>query len=234
MVNPDLYDLHLFDLDDTLINTKEAYTQAQLSALKCYYKSISPQKIDATFEDLKTVIRTIGSGNVELYLKVFLHSVDLFPNPSPKDIHLLKNIYQENFYQLLTVFSGAKTFLINLLKKNRSIALISNGKVDSQSKKLSSLGLDLFFYPSNCYISEQFSLVEKKPSPAMIEKALADFNISADRTIFYGDKTIDTIAGNLANITTVRFSNDSISSLSHIAAFQPDHTISNWNVFFLN
>lgn len=231
MLEPSQFQLHLFDLDDTLINTKEAYTQAQLTALKAHYPYLPPHKIDATFNDLKAIIATVGSGHVELYLRAYLNSFDLFPSPSQNDFDKLIQLYQNNFYQRLSAFSGVQKFLNTLVKNNHLIALISNGKVASQYKKLEVTGLNTYFNAKNIYISEQFPVEKKKPSPAMIQKAITDFKVTSKTTIFYGDKKIDMIAGNLAHVSTVLFSPKNSAPINFIKVFQPDHTLTDWNTF---
>lgn len=235
------YDLHLFDLDDTLITTREAYTQAQLQAIKSHFCEIPPHEIDKTFDALKEIIRTIGSGHVDLYLEVYFKNFSLFPSVSAKTIQRIKELYLDYFYPKIALFPGVEQFLKLLLNQNRKIALISNGKVSNQYKKLKVSGLNHFFRDSNVYISEQFPTKDKKPAPSMVLKAINDHNMVAEKTIFYGDKTVDIIAGNMAGVTTALYQpipeNTSFSptiatftASSNPKIFQPNLIISNWSI----
>ncbi len=228
MIDPKEYKLHVFDLDDTLVNTRYSYTIAQERAVCDTFPHITPEKISALMPDLRWICQQFGSGNVTDYMSAFLNTrPDLFTFDS-KLLQLIVDRYRQTFAGEFGCFNGALAYLQHLKKMGKTIALVSNGSVESQLKKLRSTGLHVYFTPSLCFISADYPPNLKKPSPHMLEQACQSADALPKETIFYGNSVGDVLAGNLAGVTTVHFSGSTPlpENLPEIA--RPDYSIESW------
>ncbi len=59
----DRFRFHIFDLDDTLLNTSLAYTTAQKIALQKAFPSIAKQTLLGYINQLRWLSRQFGTGN---------------------------------------------------------------------------------------------------------------------------------------------------------------------------
>lgn len=197
------YHLHIFDLDDTLINTKSAYRFAQESAIRNHYPSIPPGTLNTTFPSLHLLCREFGSGNVQDYLTAF---IDGFPDTFHKNdstIETLLQDYHKVFANSLQCFENAIEYLSALREAGKALVLVTNGKTDSQIKKLQLTSLSDFFPKQNSYISADYKSNQKKPSSYMIDKACLEHQTAPSSAIYYGNTVSDMIAGNLAGVSCV-------------------------------
>lgn len=222
------FQLHLFDLDDTLINTKAAYRFAQETAIKNYYDDLPSDILNSTFPSLHLLCQEFGSGKVESYLSAFL---DAYPKIFPKKedtVERLLQIYYRTFYNTLTCFEGCIAFLKTLKNAGKTVALVTNGLSESQNKKLELTGLSSFFTNSQRYISADFKPDEKKPSPFMIRKAFQDSNTRPSDVAFYGNSVGDMIAGKLAGVSCIHVAASTPLPEKIAEVSKPVWTIPNW------
>lgn len=197
--------LFLFDLDDTLINTREAYTIAQEKAVRTVFPHLTEIEVSTKLPTLRWLCKLFGSGNVEQYMRGFLISFPSLFSPSDKTTHILVEAYNQFFHAELRCFKGVRTFLKQLADKKSRLCLISNGNQKSQFNKLEITQLNTFFSNEHCFISGNFKPEQKKPSPYMIQLACQITNTSPKKAIFFGNTESDILAGNLAGVSTVFF-----------------------------
>ncbi|MBU2509921.1 HAD hydrolase-like protein [bacterium] len=228
MIDPEDYKLHIFDLDDTLVNTSYSYTIAQESAIRDTFPQIPSDAITALLPVLKWMCRQFGSGNISEYMSAFLKSrPDLFAVDSDI-LELILDRYKCSFNTEFKCFNGAISYIQYLKKTDKKLALVSNGIVASQFEKLRTTGLDSFFPAPLCYISGAYPSNFKKPSPHMLEQACQYVGVSPPEVVFYGNSVGDILAGNLAGVTTVHFSESTPIPGDLPAIARPDYTIENW------
>jgi len=199
------HDLFIFDLDDTLINTRESYHLAQIEAVKKTFPHLKPNELDACIPDLKWFCKLFGSGNPGKYFSAFLKNRPTLFQNSQENINALLEIYNQQFWSLLTCFKNAHSFLHHLKQIGKIVAIASNGIVASQQKKLNTTGLNSYFSNDLCFISGDFDSSLKKPSPFLIQQACQQTGIPPEHTIFFGNIVSDMVAGKLAGATTVYF-----------------------------
>lgn len=206
MINLNRCKLHIFDLDDTLINTRYSYKWAQQQAIIHSFPEVSPERILETIPTLKWICKKFGSGNIEDYMAAYLKSHDsLFPMGIMR-LHTVIEEYYRIFYSELVPFDGAKTYLKALTGDQHSIALVSNGIVESQLKKLEFSEYAEFFPKDARFISGNYLPSLQKPSPYMILLACESSGVAPEDSVFYGNSVDDMLAGNLAGVTTIHFS----------------------------
>lgn len=222
------FDLHIFDLDDTLINTKASYWFAQMAAVEDLFPHLEKNQRDALAPQLKWLCNLFGSGKVKAYMEAFLRSYpDLF-SVDESLIDALRHRYDVHFQSKLVCFEGVFACLDYLTRHQKQIAIVSNGMVDSQMRKLRLTGLDSCFPNSAIYISSEYPWDLQKPSPFLVEKACSDRGVKPGQAVYYGNAVVDMVAGNLAGVTTVHFNGTTSlpDDLPPIAV--PDDVIQSW------
>jgi FMN phosphatase YigB (HAD superfamily) len=222
------FDLHIFDLDDTLINTRETYYSAQEKAVREVFPGLTGKSLLSVLKDLKWLCRIFGSGSTETYFAAFISSHPDLPVTDISAVALLTTIYQREFPSNLQPLNGAVDYLKHLQTSSKKLALVSNGITASQLKKLHLTGFDGFFPNKQRFISEAYLPTQKKPSPHMIEIACKSADIHPDRSVFYGNSTEDILAGNLAGVTTVLMGMDNGINDACPEIGQPDFRMDSW------
>ena len=214
------FNLYLFDLDDTLINTSESYLTSYQEVLKETQVKNKIKKIPL-LEEINSFCRIFNSGNPQLVIE---NMIKFYDYPLTLNIAKLTINFWEKFWQKLKVFSGVKEYLQLLQNENKKFAIISNGKKSEQEKKMKNTQLENFFSKEFYFISENFHPLKKKPSPYMLDLAKKKFD--EKKAIFYGNQDSDILAGKLANATTAILDISPINKLR--TKLKPDYVFKNW------
>ncbi len=228
MINLPEFDLYLFDLDDTLINTRQAYYSAQESAVSKVFPNLTGKVLADRMKELKWLCQIFGSGQPENYFSAFVKNLSESTTAAKRYVEELLEIYHPTFQKNLKPFKGAIPYLHSLFERNKPIATVSNGKTATQLTKLQRTGLDAYFTESQCFISEMVLPTQKKPSPHMLELACHRTGVSPDRTVYFGNISADILAGNIAGTTTVLYGEDSEMNSNTPDIAKPDFRIGSW------
>lgn len=221
------FDLHIFDLDDTLINTRQSYFTAQEAALKEVFSHLPIDELTSCLSTIRWLCQVFGSGNVRQYMKAFLTCYPDLLSVSQDTLDSLLLTYQEKFWSTLRC-PEARPFLQKLRVLKKPLSLVSNGITASQKTKLDSANLTGFFPDDVCFISGQFDSSKKKPSPFMINLAMEQAAVTPDKAVFYGNTVQDVLAGNLAGVFTV-FLGDSAALPQNVPALAvPNMSFNHW------
>ena len=196
----------LFDIDGTLLDTREFIIQATEYALKKY--NYPPQ--DRTY-----ISSLVGSHFDEFYYKLTAERKNI------KQLQEAHREFQFNNMDLTTLFSDTINVLEEL--KNRGYIL---AVVTSRSKKTSLLSLKhagiLDFF--KVIISDEDASA-LKPSPEPILIALKKLNSLASSTIMIGDSYLDVEAGLAAKTKTIRVLTG--FHYNKLNEPKPDHIVNN-------
>lgn len=228
MIDLRSFSLHIFDLDDTLINTREAYSTAQERAVRLTLPDIDQKSVNKLLPQLKWLSTLFGSGNVIGYMEAFLKSNTQLLPYSQSILDRLVEKYHEAFSDQLRCFEGVHDILAALLKMGSILLLVSNGYATSQRTKLMKTELDGFFPVDRCFISEDFPPELKKPSPHMLTVACRKFGAAAEKAVYYGNTVEDMVAGNLAAVTPIHYSETTILPVDIPPVAEPADTITSW------
>ena len=196
-------DLHIFDLDDTLINTRRSYTAAQAAAFDSAFPKTETAERNFHLELLSWLCQRFGSGCPDQYFKAFIQCSQLSVENERKILDTLVKAYHDVFHQEIRPLEGAIAYLEALRSSRRKLAIVSNGLVDSQNGKISNTRLAPYFPKSARFISESFPPSFRKPSPYMISLACREMGTEKSDAVYYGNVLDDIVAGNLAGVTTV-------------------------------
>ncbi|NQU64271.1 MAG: HAD hydrolase-like protein [SAR324 cluster bacterium] len=222
------FDLHIFDLDATLINTRQTYYSAQEAAVRQVFPELTGKSLLSGMRDLRWLCRIFGSGNTEAYFSAFIASQPDLQDAGEDSIVLLTAAYQNAFLANLKPLAGAKTYLRSISISNKKLALVSNGNKNSQLQKLHSTDLDVFFPEPVCFISEAYLPAQKKPSPHMVNLACDFAGIVSELSVFYGNSIEDILSGNLAGVTTVLIGENPGDTDNMPEIARPDFYLKSW------
>lgn len=223
------YDLHIFDLDDTLINTKQSYWSAQITAVGEVFPHLTSDHLDTLSIHLKWLCSRFGSGNVQAYMGALLKSEPDLLEYSETNLDRLVERYNFHFPNNLTCFTDSKNYLHKLKQAGHHIAMVTNGSISSQTKKLEWTGLNQFFPSEYIFISGEYPWDLQKPDPFLVELACKKAGIRANRTVFYGNAIVDMLAGKLAGAATLHFAGSTPLPENIPEFVKPHRTIYHWS-----
>lgn len=196
----------LFDLDGTLIQTTGVIIDAFKVTFKKFFPDMFLSEDDYTNMLGSTLFTTFG-----------------YYTSSPEQVNDMVTFYRaysnDLFDQGLLPYEGARETLLFLKKKG-----IKTGVVTSKMRSVATHHLkltNLFEYIDGVIGYED--VLEHKPSPEPIEKALAMLDVKPQTTVYVGDHENDIIAAKKAGIFTcaVTYSH----RLKEMLSYQPDYVI---------
>lgn len=219
---------HIFDLDDTLINTRWSYQQAQKAAIREIFPQTDSGQFEQLFQLLSWCCRQTGSGNSALYFDLFVRSAITDKAKWENSLLIALDRYNEQFESNLKADTAAIKYLDKLWKLNKDVALVSNGDFKKQQRKLQLTELNRFFQKDQIYISSQYASNCKKPSPFMILEACKKINCDPEKAVYYGNTPGDIIAANLAGVCSVLIQSTDLIDVSKPKITQPVFKIDDW------
>lgn len=162
----------IFDLDETLVDSLDAIKTA-LSY------TIDKFKIETDLE--KTFIEMMHWPLTTSFEK-------LFPGVNLKDLVV---VFREKYYsiykEMTPVKDGMRDLLINLSESGIKLSVATNKHGPYARELISHLGIDDHF----CTVIGADDVKNPKPSPDMIDAALAKMDTKKEETVFVGDSIVD-------------------------------------------
>lgn len=207
------YKAIIFDLDDTLLDRDKAVDQMFLTILeKCYEGVHQPIKYEM-LQKFKEYDKSVyGYGDKTQLVESFF---DEFPPkhrlPSA-DIQDFWNIHFPNCFSI----SQHTIKLINTLKTQVSMAIITNGVTQRQKAKIINTHLNSYF--DIITISEEVGF--SKPDRRIFELTLKKLNVQPEDTLFVGDDLEKDISGcQNVNIKGIWFNPHRIDNYTEIKPY---------------
>lgn len=193
----------LFDIDGTLLDTKEFVYQAYLHTLEKHgIKNFSREYIES-----------LGGRTLEEYYSILAPEIEF---------ELLREshrIFQSENMHLSGSFPGAPELLTALKKKGYQVAAITSRARDVVIETLEKAKIHQYF---DLIIAIE-DVSQAKPDPEGIFKALEFFKVKHSEALMVGDNEVDIQAGKRAGVQTVGVSFGFAGS--NITKFQPDFVI---------
>jgi putative hydrolase of the HAD superfamily len=193
------YKAVLFDLDDTLLNREKAVDQLFLLILEKCYEDVKPsvkEKMLQTFKEYDK--RAYGCNNKTTVLESFF---DEFPPKYRILNHDIQDFWNAHFPHCFST-SQDTINIVNTIRKNVKVGLITNGSSERQQAKITNTHLNSCF--DIIIISEEVGI--SKPDKRIFELALNKLNVQAEDTLFVGDDLEKDIGGcQNANIKGIWF-----------------------------
>ena len=200
-------ELIIFDLDGTLVDSKEAIAKGVNFALG---------ELGLQEKNALEISSYIGTGVDDLIRKSLGQGKEHY---FEKTKSLFEN-YRKHSPDSSRLYPGAKEILEYF--KNKRKTIVTNRKYEFALPTLKKLGIYDYFE----VILGADDIECKKPSACPLDRAVAKFNINKEKTIIVGDMDIDILAGKSAGILTCAVTYG-IGKREAILKAKPDYTIDN-------
>lgn len=175
--------LIIFDLDGTLVNTLEDIAASVNYTL---------QKLGRPLIPIDSVRQYVGDG-VEMLMKRALSDSDEF---LPDAVGIYKVHHSRNLLVRSRLYPSVTEVLEHF--RNLPMAVISNKTSEFVQPLLDGLKISGYFR----MVLGAGSGLPLKPAPDAVQKIMAEFEASKDRTVIVGDGTADVRAGKAAGVIT--------------------------------
>lgn len=199
MTNNLKIDALLFDLDDTILNSRVAQLNAILEFKKKYreFQNIKDEEfinkwdviMKAKYEKyLKGEITFQELRRERIKTMFFVYDITITNSEAEKLFDSYQVIYEKNW----KTFDDAEEVL-DELKTKYKLAIVSNGNSMQQRKKIRLTGLDKYF--TNIFISSEVGYV--KPQKDIFLMACKAINVKPENAVMIGDKYKVDIEGSI-------------------------------------
>ena len=179
---PDQYDLYIFDLDGTLIDSLDDLTTAMNATLA--HNGFPPV-------DRETVRRGIGNGARTLVSRTLATAANVSETELVSLVERTLPEYRAEYAKHCTektaLYPGMREWLETLKQQGKRLAVLTNKPEDLAIRILKALDADSFF---TCIYGPE-SAGTLKPDPAGITLIMEKTGSTADRTILIGDSSVD-------------------------------------------
>lgn len=182
------YKAIIFDLDDTLLDRDKAVNQMFLTILEKYYEGTHHSFKNEMLQKFKEYDKcAYGYGDKTNLLEAFF---DDFPPKLRLPSDEVQGFWNNHFPNCFFI-SQDTIKIINTLKTQVSMAIITNGVTQRQKAKIIHTNLDSYF--DIILISEEVGY--SKPDRRIFELALNKLNVQPEETLFIGDDLEKDISG---------------------------------------
>ena len=184
----------VFDLDDTLYPEKD-YVLSGFRAVANWMDTHYGISAKATYLELKQIFENKSRSNTfDLWLIQHQLSVD-------KLVRHLVQVYREHLPTIQPF--GEVPALLSTLKAKYRLALLSDGYLNVQRKKLSALGIASFF--KTVIFSDEWGREYWKPNSRIFEITLEKLGVKGGETLYVADNPNKDFHGaRMAEMQTIR------------------------------
>ncbi len=206
------FDLVIFDLDGTLVDTEtDVYNSLNLALAKMGLPTITMQ----------TARKAIGPGPNE-FIKYVLGDANL--HRAEEFLDIFRPIYWQHCTEHSKLFDGILPLLIELRNKHIKLAIATNKARSGTDPILKALKVIDFFQ----LIMTRNEVENPKPAPEMILAACERLNVTPVKTLMLGDTDNDILAARAAGVKSCLalwgYSNH-MQELKRLASFAVDHPL---------
>ncbi|MSV34694.1 MAG: HAD family hydrolase [Bryobacterales bacterium] len=170
-------DLVIFDLDGTLIDSKEDLINSVNAVLS--FKHRDPLPAD-------TIASYIGNGAPMLIQRAL---PDLDEDQHLEALQFFLDYYREHMLDATVLYPGVREALDRLHRERVPMAILTNKPVRFSVRLIAGLGLSSHFF--QIYGGNSFE--EKKPHPIGIERLIVEASADRQRTVMVGDSAVDVL-----------------------------------------
>lgn len=196
------FGLVIFDLDDTLVENREATLIARNAAISLLFSQYSNEQRLELLEKWQRLTWFFSSEEQKTELKILVKESG--SKITSKRIKEAELTFREIYFSNIKPVNGTFELLDKLLEMGIKIGLVTNGKIKFQRAKLEKTNLSKYFHFNNVIIAPEGSK-KAKPHPYSVSKMCYKLNVKSNETLLIGDRTSDVVAANLANCQSVFF-----------------------------
>ena len=188
------FDLVMFDLDGTLVETAPEITDAVNDTLQPYGWAAIPEE---------RVARWIGHGTGELLVQAIAQASGTTPDEVRRSDRLaaLGTVYDRHYARRCgsrsRLYPQVRETLAALRVAGARLAIVTNKETRYTDRVLAAHTLGPAFDRVLC----GDTLATRKPDPAGVQACLREFGVPAARALFVGDSSIDVATARAAGVT---------------------------------
>ncbi|MBD2848687.1 HAD family hydrolase [Paenibacillus sp. IB182496] len=178
----------IFDLDNTLINRKQAFKEFSNRLIEKYIIDLEPSERK---DVLQYIIEADNDGyrsKKELYQELLS---TLKWKKQETTIKELLDFWFSEFYKCSVLMEGAMDVLQSLKRQGLKLGLVTNGSAHSQNSKIDFVGLREHF--DAIIVSDEVQV--KKPAKRIFEITLDRLGVKPEFTIYVGDHPLNDVKG---------------------------------------
>ncbi|HZL82710.1 MAG TPA: HAD-IA family hydrolase [Candidatus Deferrimicrobium sp.] len=181
-----VFDLYLFDLDGTLVDTRRDIAQAVNHVLQLHARPVA---------DLTTVVSWVGDGLDDMMMRAFQTDERAFVGELVDEF---RSYYMDHCTDFSYVYEGCAETLTSLQERGTHLSVLTNKPQDLSLEILRHLGILQFFDrvvgPSDANL--------RKPNPSNLVSLVRDIGTSKERTLMVGDSRNDILVARNAGVAS--------------------------------
>jgi phosphoglycolate phosphatase len=177
-----LNDLLIFDLDGTLIDSKEDLVNSVNAMLLARGREALPHDVVASY---------VGNGAPMLVKRALPGASD---EELASALQFFLDYYRAHMLDATVLYPGVREGLDRLHRAGVPLAILTNKPVKFSVRLVAGLGLASHFF--QIYGGNSFA--EKKPNPVGIDKLLAESGADRAHTVMVGDSAVDVLTARAA------------------------------------
>ena len=213
----------LFDLDNTLYDERE-YIFGAFTDISTFLSRRIPTRKGNFYGALIEEFEKKGS----LYPYLFDDTLREFDLYDKELVMQVVTIFRQASPEI-KLYDGARDVLLKL-KRQYALALITNGNVEMQKRKVQLLGISDIFQE---IVYAQIYGTEEKPGVLPYKHALRGLSIEPMEAIYVGDNPyLDFIGARKLGIITVRLLKGEFAAVTLSEEYEADYTINQLNELF--
>jgi phosphoglycolate phosphatase len=183
-VNDAANELLIFDLDGTLIDSKEDLINSVNAVLSWKHRAPLPAGTIASY---------IGHGAPMLIKRAL---PDLDEDQHLESLQYFLDYYREHMLDATVLYPGVREALDRLHRERVPMAILTNKPVRFSVRLIAGLGLSSHFF--QIYGGNSFE--EKKPHPIGIERLISEASAGREQTVMVGDSAVDVLTARNASV----------------------------------
>ncbi len=186
----------IFDLDNTICDTIAAIQ----SSIKVCYKYLKNHYLDIQYDEFMSIEEDVFNYltiekrlPVYSFRAIYWHTIFERLNLSKNPI-LIKNVislYSDQLAKSVELFPGIENLLFELKKRNKIIAILSNGDFLTKASMIEYLNISQYV---DLLVASDMTQVDK-PDPRAFRYVLDQINLAPSKCVFVGDERINDIEG---------------------------------------
>ena len=184
MTQASFRDLLIFDLDGTLIDSKQDLVDSVNAMLRWKNREPLPDE---------TVASYVGNGAPALVQRAL---PDLDDPGLAEALQFFLNYYREHMLDSTTLYPGVREALDRLHAAKVPLAILTNKPVKFSVRLVAGLGLAGHFF--RVYGGNSFE--EKKPHPVGIHQLINEAQADPAQTVMVGDSSVDVLTARAASV----------------------------------
>ena len=181
-------DLVIFDLDGTLVDSKQDLCNSVNATRKYVGLETLPDDVVASYVGNGAPVlikRAMGEGAAEAQLE--------------EALAYFLGYYRQHMLDFTREYPGVRECLAALHAKRTRMAVLTNKPVQFSKDIQVGLQLDRYFFQ----VYGVNSFVEKKPHPVGIDKLIEEAGVARERTWMVGDSSVDVLTARNAQVKSV-------------------------------